>query len=336
MRILSVAFPFAPVRPDAVGGAEQVLATLDAGLVEAGHHSLVLASAGSQVRGRLVTAPAVTGQIDGERRRLCWVHHAELVARLAEQVDVVHVHGLDFLHYLPASHVPLVATLHLPLDWYPPQVTQLSTAHLVCVSRSQRQLGGLAFRDLPVIENGVPLTAAPSRARQDFVLCLGRICPEKGFHLAVQAARQAGLPLLLAGQVFPYRAHQDYFERELRPLLDEQRRFIGPIGGALKRQLLASARCVLIPSLAPETSSLVAMEAITAGTPVVARPVGALPEIVDHGRTGLLASDVSGLAQALDRVSALAPDHCREATPRFDSRRMCAAYLDLYARLARR
>lgn len=334
MRILSVAFPFAPVRIDAVGGAEQIVATLDAEIVAAGHQSLVLACAGSRVRGHLVATEAIAGPIDDRQRQRAWTRHAELLDRLVDgQVDVVHLHGLDFSHYLPSARIPTLATLHLPLDWYGPEITRLPV-HLVCVSRSQRERGGPAFCDVPVIDNGVPLAPRAPCARQNFVLCLGRVCREKGFHLAVHAARAARLPLIIAGQVFPYHDHQDYFERELCPLFDEQRRFIGPVGGALKRQLLASARCVLIPSLVPETSSLVAMEAIGAGTPVVARPVGALPDIVDHGRTGLFADDVAGLAQALREIPRLHTEQLNQAASRFEARRMAAAYLDLYRTLA--
>ncbi|NHV87620.1 glycosyltransferase, partial [Escherichia coli] len=84
------------------------------------------------------------------------------------------------------------------------------------------------------------------------------------------------VPLLVAGALYPYPAHVDYFEREVRPLLDATRRFVGPVGFARKRRLLSAARCLLVPSLAAETSSLVAREAAACGTPVVAFPSGAL------------------------------------------------------------
>ena len=87
-------------------------------------------------------------------------------------------------------------------------------------------------------------------------------CPEKGYHLALDAAHLAGMALLLAGEVFPYPEHQRYFHEEIGPRLDSTRRFIGPVGGQRKRGLLQRAQCLIVPSLVAETSSLVAMEAL--------------------------------------------------------------------------
>jgi len=203
------------------------------------------------------------------------------------------------------------------------------------VSRDQRRRGGPALGDAAVVENGVPRERGKRSSRDDFVLCLGRVCPEKGFHLALDAARAAGLPLVLAGQVFPYAEHERYFEREILPRLDGRRCFVGPVEGAAKRRLLATARCVAVPSLVHETSSLVAMEALAAGTPVVARRAGALPEIVEDGETGLFAETADDFAAAFHSVRALRASRCRAAArTRFDSARMVTEYVDLYARLA--
>jgi glycosyltransferase involved in cell wall biosynthesis len=143
--------------------------------------------------------------------------------------------------------------------------------------------------------------------------------------------------LLLGGAVFGYDAHRTYFESEVAPLLDRYRRWLGPIGYARKRRLLAASRCVLIPSLAPETSSLVAMEAAAAGTPVIAFPSGALADIVEHGRTGFLVETMAEMAEAIRRVGQIDPDECRRvARARFSLARTTAAYLDLYQRVSRR
>jgi glycosyltransferase involved in cell wall biosynthesis len=185
------------------------------------------------------------------------------------------------------------------------------------------------------IENGVAPQLFARHAKRGFALMLGRICSEKGVHIAIDAAKRADVTLLIGGEVFAYEDHRRYFEEEVRPRLDGRRRFLGPVGLNRKRRLLAAARCLLIPSLAEETSSLVAREALAAGTPVVAFDRGALRETVEHGRTGYLVRDVAEMAEAIARVECLDPDTCRLiARQRFSSQRMIEQYLAVYHRLA--
>jgi glycosyltransferase involved in cell wall biosynthesis len=340
--VLSVAFPFALVGDDAVGGAEQVLAQLDAALVRAGHRSIVVACAGSSPAGTLVATPRVTGPITDPARARAHAKHRRAIADALGRwpVDLVHLHGLDFHAYLPPPGPPVLVTLHLPPEWYPPEIFHLERAStfLHCVSAAQRARCPSGARLLPDVPNGVGLDDLAARhARRRFALTLGRICPEKGFHIALDAAKRAGVPLLLAGQTFPYEAHETYFAREIAPRLDAGRRFIGPIGLVRKRRLLSAARCLLLPSLAPETSSLVAMEALACGTPVIAFPSGALPEIVEHGRTGFIVADEQEMAEAIHAAATIEPDVCRAtARERFSLERTVERYFALYHDLLER
>jgi hypothetical protein len=326
LSILSVAYPFAPVRSDTVGGAEQVLARLDRALVEAGHASTVIAVEGSSAAGRLLASPAVQGIIDDASRARV---HSNIRAMIADvlataRVDLVHLHGLDFLEYLPPAGVPVLVTLHLPLQLYSEEALHPARAAtwLLPVSAGQaRGSTGPAF--LPPIENGVDLPCGGPHARRGYAL--GRVCPEKNFAAALDACRLAGCPLLLAGEVYAYPEHLSYFDHEITPRLDPSRRWIGRIAGA---------RCVLIPSRIAETSSLVAMEALAAGVPVIAYPAGALPDIVEPGRTGFIVEDAAAMAEAIRAAAGIDPGSCRRAArERFSAERMIGEYLALYARL---
>jgi glycosyltransferase involved in cell wall biosynthesis/CelD/BcsL family acetyltransferase involved in cellulose biosynthesis len=340
LTVLNVGYPMAPLGPDAVGGAEQILSAIEAAVVRAGHRSLVLACAGSRALGELVTVPCPQGPITEEQlAAMARLYRANLDRIVAEEaVDVVHCHGIGFHEYLPDAAVPVLATLHLPPAWYPTAALSPARPHtyLNCVSRSQRRAVPLSAALLEEVENGVDLAQLrPSEDRGEYALVLGRICPEKGMHLALAAARIAGLPLLLAGQVFPYAEHVQYFEREILPRLDPDRRFIGPVGQADKARLLAGARCLVVSSLVDETSSLVTMEALASGTPVIAFPKGALPDLVTDGETGFLVNDVQQMAQAMRAAGALQTSACRAAAiARFSQDTMCARYLSLYGRLA--
>jgi glycosyltransferase involved in cell wall biosynthesis len=340
LTVLSVGYALAPVGPDATGGAEQVLSVLDRGLVAAGHRSLVVAPAGSQTAGRLIataplparfTAAACRHMEALQRRRL-----RQILARFP--VDLVHCHGLDFAEHLPQSDIPTLVTLHLPAEFYPAAALARPATWFHCVSAAQQARFPPLPTMLPPIDNGVPLDRLASRhARRGFALALGRICPEKGFHLALDAAALARIPLLLGGAVFPYAAHRHYFQTEIVPRLGAAARFLGPLGFVRKRRFLSAARVLLVPSLVAETSSLVAMEAIACGTPVVAFPAGALADIVEPGVTGFLVADVGQMAEAIDAAGRLDRAICRAAARRrFSQERMIARYLALYDRLARR
>ncbi|MBV8912828.1 MAG: glycosyltransferase, partial [Acetobacteraceae bacterium] len=168
-----------------------------------------------------------------------------------------------------------------------------------------------------------------------YAVMLSRVCPEKGLHLALEAAHLAGSKLLIGGEIFAYPSHQEYFTNEVKPLLDRQRRYLGPLGFHQKRRILAAARCLLIPSLVHETSSLVAMEAASCGTPVIAFSNGALPEVVEHGRTGFIVEDANEMAAALERVDEIDLEVCRQvARERFTLERMTSAYIARYQALA--
>jgi glycosyltransferase involved in cell wall biosynthesis len=338
MKILNVAYPFAPVSRDAVGGAEQVLNHIVEAVVCAGHNSITVARNDSQVPGKLAPIPIADGPLNHHDARAMVYECVRQTIHSTietESPDLLHFHGIDFYEYLSfETKIPILVTLHLPPEWYPQACFDgWDNVHFNCVSEDQsRRVPG----EIKIVPNGVPIPVFAVRPKKrDYIMCLGRICPEKGFHFALDAAAKLNLPLVLAGEVFKYDAHQSYFKSEILPRLSERRRFIGPIGRARKHRLLAAARCIVIPSTVNETSSLVAMEALACATPVVAFRNGALPSIIDHGRTGILVNNPAELPEAIEAARSIDPAECRHvAIEKFSCDAMTRRYLALYEELS--
>ena len=342
LTILSIAFPLAPVGVHAVGGAEQILTDLDQALVGAGHTSLVVACDGSQPAGKLFSIPLPKREVLDEASQ-SWCRKrfqaAIDIALSSYRVDLIHMHGLDFYEYKLPAEIPVLVTLHMPVTWYPPEIWKRysSQVQFCCVSEAQRRSCPPEAHGLAVVENGVTLPPfRRSWQREDIALVMGRICPEKNAHAALEAGTLARTRVLLCGQVFPYQEHRQYFREKIAPLVQHSaagviHEFLGALSPHRRQELLTQAKCLLHPTVAPETSSIVAMEAMAAGTPVIAYRSGALPEIVEEGVTGFLVDSVEEMAEAIRSVHAISPEACRAAAEqRFSKKRMVQDYFDLY------
>src|SRR5579875_2051460 len=135
--------------------------------------------------------------------------------------------------------------------------------------------------------------------------------PEKGVHVAARVARAAGTPLVIAAKMSEP-AEIDYFHQQVEPLLGGGVEYVGEVGGADKLELLADAVCLLNPIAWPEPFGMVMVEAAACGTPVVATPAGAAPEIVIDELSGFICADEPSLIEALNRVGDLERDLCRQ------------------------
>lgn len=339
LTIVSVAYPFAPVNVDGAGGAEQMLARLDDAIVRAGHRSVVVAGETSRTKGVLVPVPADAGVVTlGDSSAQAAVR--EVVARVLarESVDVVHMHGIDFDECLPAPGPPVIATMHFPPSWYSREALRPTRprTYLRCVSHVQQRAMPSWASPTEVIENGLRMSAFRCRkTKARYCLLFAHLGPECRIHDVIEAADQAGITLLAFNDLAPSEVHQRYVSEVVAPSLESPHRWIGSVGVDRQRRLLAAARALIVPSGSPETSSLVTMEALASGTPVIAHEAGVLPHLVDDGKTGFIVRDAPSMARAMADIGRISPLACRRAaSARFSYEKMTSRYLELYERLS--
>ncbi|MFQ5791640.1 MAG: glycosyltransferase family 4 protein [Acidobacteriota bacterium] len=340
LRIAQVAPLYERVPPPLYGGTERVVSYLTEELVKRGHEVTLFATADSKTAG-------VLNGVAPQAFRLCasgmepWAYHvlelAEVFERAAE-FDIIHSH-VDFLAFPFGRlvHTPTIHTLHgrLDLPFLVPLFAHFRDVPLVSISNHQRvPLAGLALRWIATVYHGLPLSRYPAGdGRGAYLAFLGRMAPEKRPDLAIKVAKRVGVPLKMAAKVDP--ADRAYFERDIRPLLDDPLvEFVGEINDAEKPAFLGDALALIFPVDWPEPFGLVMIEALACGTPVIARSCGSVPEIVEDGVTGFLADSVEDMAAAVGRLDRLDRDPCRRsAKARFSVEAMVDRYEAVYRAL---
>jgi glycosyltransferase involved in cell wall biosynthesis len=340
MRIAQIAPLAERVPPERYGGTERIVSYLTDELVRRGHQVTLFASGDSKTDAELVAAIARALRLDPTVTEPLAPHVLQLgqVFDRAGEFDIVHSH-VDYLAFPTArlAPMPTVHTLHgrLDLPHLVPLFREFADAPLVSISNAQRApLAALGLNWAGTVYHGIPLDEYPYQDRAGHYLAfVGRIAPEKRPDLAIAIARRAGLPLKLAAKVGE--SDRDYFEREIRPLLDDRHvQFLGEIDEPDKQQLMAGALALLFPIDWPEPFGLVMIEAMATGTPVIARPCGAVPEVLVDGRTGFIADTVDDLVAAVQRIDQLDRAACRQhVAAHFTVERMVDGYEALYRRL---
>jgi glycosyltransferase involved in cell wall biosynthesis len=262
------------------------------------------------------------------------------VLRHAAEFDIIHSH-LEWtsLSLAAASPVPVVSTFHGRLDWPFAHDLLRGQTGLVAISRSQAS----AHPEVPwegIVHNGLTLVNAPfERRRGDDLVFVGRIEPEKGVLDAMEIARLSGRRLRIAAKVGTTPSQRAYHEDVFLPALEEAGssvEFLGEVDPETRDRLLAEAYACLIPATWPEPFGLVTIESLACGTPVIARRVGALPEVIRDGIDGFFGDDPGHMAFLLDRVADLDRAAIREsAIERFSPARMTDRYETIYERSIR-
>ncbi len=343
MKIAQIAPLFESVPPRLYGGTERVVSYLTEELVKQGHHVTLFASADATTAAELVPCTPRALRLDDAARdptpRL--VLMLEKVRERADDFDVLHFH-IDYLHFplFRSRSARILTTLHSRLDLPDHREFYLRFPEMRLVSVSNAQRRPLRRANFAAtVHHGLPLDLHRPTfdARGGYLAFLGRLSPEKRPDRAIAIARAAGMPLRIAAKADKVN-EGCYFREVIAPLLQEPGvEFIGEIDEGTKTEFLGHAAALLFPINWPEPFGLVMIEAMACGTPVLAFACGSVPEIIEDGRTGRIASTMDEAVRAVPQVLALDRKVIRRRfEERFSSIRMTKDYLRLYRSMMRK
>ena len=341
MRIAQVAPLYESVPPKLYGGTERVVSWLTEELVRLGHDVTLFASGDSLTSARLIPACKKALRLDSS----CvdqLAHHVVMLDQVfseKENFDLIHFH-VDYLHF-PLSRrqqIAHVTTLHGRLDLpdLVPLYRLFRDIPVISISDAQRKpLPWVNWQG--TVHHGLPRESfCLGGGKGGYLAFLGRTSPEKGLDQAIEIAKRAEMPLKIAAKID--RVDVEYFETVIKPLLDHPRiEFIGEVGYPEKNVFLGNAAGLLFPINWREPFGLVMIEAMACGTPVIAYPLGSVPEVMQDRVTGFIVPDLEAAVKAVKRLGEIDRRKCRRHFEQhFNAERMAQDYLNIYQRLVRR
>jgi glycosyltransferase involved in cell wall biosynthesis len=339
LRIAQLAPLYEQVPPKLYGGTERVVSYITEELVRRGNEVTLFASGDSRTAARLrpgcEKALRLTGKPEmGVYLQLPMI--SDVYENAKERYDIIHSH-IDYWSFPFARlvDVPTVATMHgrLDIEELKPIYARYRDVPLVSISNAQR--APLPFVNwVATVYHGLPRDLLKPRYEPGkYLAFLGRISPEKRPDIAIEVAKKSGIPLKIAAKVDV--VDRDYFEALIKPrLAPPDVEYIGEINETEKSEFLSNARALMFTIDWPEPFGLAMIESIACGTPVIARPCGSVPEILEHGVTGLIGDTVEDLVAAVKKVEALSRLECRKQFERrFTVECMIDRYEELYHKL---
>jgi glycosyltransferase involved in cell wall biosynthesis len=323
------------VPPTGYGGIEWVVSLLADALADAGHDVTLFASGDSRTKARLASVyPEAPSRLIG---RTYWeLRHALACFERADEFDVINDHTGMLGATLGATvRTPVAHTVHGPLEGEPGEIYEqigrlAPQVGLISISMNQRKprpkLNWIAN-----VHNALEFSVYPVKPhRGDYLLFLGRLSPDKGAHRAVAVAMEAGLPLKIAGKMQEPKERK-YFHELVEPHLIDGIEYLGEVTHGEKVELLQNARATLFPIEWEEPFGLVMIESMACGTPVIATRRGAVPEVIEHGRSGVIVDDYRQMARVLEQADDLDPFELRRyVEEEFSPERMVRDYVAAY------
>lgn len=318
--------------PRHYGPWEQVASNLTEGLVNAGHEVTLFATADSITSARLDAVVSKGYEEDpNQDAKVAECLHISNLMEKASQFDIIHNH-FDFLPLTWSRLIstPIITTIH---GFSSPRIIPVfkkynTTCYYVSISHSDRSPD---LNYIATVYNGLNTEDFVfSDTPSDYLLYFGRIHHDKGTAEAIEIARKCKMKLLIAGII----QDEKYFEQFVRPFLNDDIQYIGPAGPRQRNQLLGNARALLHPINFREPFGMSVAEAMLCGTPVIAFNKGSMPELITHGQTGFLVSNIQEAVEAVTRIPSIRRHDCHHwARQKFSKEKMVSDYLQLYKQI---
>ena len=341
LRIAQVAPLYESIPPKYYGGTERIVSYLTEELVREGHQVTLFASGDSTTKAHLIAPCQRALRLDKHfvDQLAHHVHMLEMIFKMKDSFDIIHFH-IDYLHLplLKREGILGVTTLHGRLDIPDliPLYREFRSMPFVSISDSQREplsfmnWEGTVYHGLP--EDLYTFRDGPGK----YLAFMGRISPEKRVDRAIEISKRLGMEIKIAAKVD--KVDQEYFETVVEPLMKHPLvEYVGEIGEGQKDEFLGNAHALLFPIDWPEPFGLVMIEAMACGTPVIAYRHGSVPEVLEEGHTGFIVDGMEDALRAVERISTLSRQRCRQIfEERFSVRRMASGYLDIYRKVIER
>lgn len=354
MKIAHIAPPWLAIPPKNYGGTEVVIYNLVEEQVAQGHEVTLFAPSNTKTSAKLISFFPKPLNEEG----IPWHGHLKAYYHLHKSVEYVKQHKFDILHtHLSSSSdmyifpltaplsTPHVTTLHsrFPFDRIQSWIGKADELYMewapslpmVAISESAREEVSYPLDFVGVVHHGLPMQQfLPSaKKRGDFFVWLGRFVAEKGTHLAIEAAKRAGVKIVLAGTIDRHQHESvSYFNDVIKPQIDnDQVKYVGPANMKEKIRLFSRAQGFLNPIEWEEPFGMVMIEAMALGCPVISFARGAAPEIVIHRKTGFLVQNVNEMVRFIPRITEIDRQVTRQHVERnFSVRVMSEKYLKIY------
>ncbi len=340
MKIAQVAPVWERVPPAKYGGIELIVSLVTEELVKRGHDVTLFATGDSVTSAKLVSwyhTPPPRNVIGSPVPDL---RHTGQAFQHADEFDVIHNHtGYTGVVFGSFVKTPVLNTLHGVFTEInkPFYESYKDAVHYSSISYEQRRLGPKGMNYAGNVYNAIDVDSYElGEKKKDYYVYVSRISPSKGSDIVVDVALKAGVKLIMAGKIDPGNDYE-FFEQKVAPKIDgKQIIFKGEVSEEEKRTLFREAKGFIFPLQWSEPFGLVMIEAMAAGTPVIAFPLGSVPELVDDGKTGFVVQDIEQMVEAVKRVEEIDPAQCRRTVEaRFGIKTMVDGYEELYGKISK-